>query len=190
MKLLCYLLVPLLLLLFGSLSAQESWRVDVAQSGYDKSDLAVLEEIIRINQLELSPLSLGRQVWNRGRLAWFALGEDKVKISKLPENFGSLSALTHLYLPGNHLKQLPCSIGNLENLQALYLNDNALTCLPASLGNLQNLQNLYLNGNQLTSIPESLGKLTQLQNLYLNDNEIEQIPRSVAILPALRNLYF
>lgn len=170
--------------------AQETLEFDVKSAAYCQGDLAVLQQIIQLNRLDLEPLELGKQVWHKGRLTWFALDGEDVKISSLPGNFGNLSQLTHLYLPANHLKELPCSIGRLTRLEALYLNNNALETLPASIGGLTNLRNLYLNGNKLTEVPTCLGNLSQLRNLYLNDNRLTKIPDAVANLPALRNLYF
>jgi Leucine-rich repeat (LRR) protein len=172
------------------LQAQQSLEFDVKTSAYNKSDLAVLQQIIRLNRLDMEPLELGTQVWHQGRLTWFALNGEDVKISCLPEDFGNLTALTHLYLPANHLKSLPCSIGRLARLEALYLNNNALETIPSSIGSLRSLRNLYLNGNKLKEIPSCLGNLRELRNLYLNDNHLTKIPDEVANLPALRNLYF
>lgn len=172
------------------LRAQEGLEFDVKTSAYSSVDLAVLQQIIQENRLKMEPLELGKQVWHKGRLTWFALDGNDVKISRLPASFGNLTQLTHLYLPANHLRELPCSIGQMTRLEALYLNDNALETLPASMGSLRSLKNLYLNGNKLKEVPTCLGKLTQLRNLYLNDNQLTNIPDGVANLPALRNLYF
>ncbi len=180
----------MLLLSFSLLHAQEKLEFDVQSASYCKTDLAVLQHIIDANRLNIEPLELGKQVWHKGRLTWFALDGNDVKISCLPDDFGNLSQLTHLYLPANHLKGLPCSIGRLSQLEALYLNNNALECLPASMGQLTNLKNLYLNGNKLKEIPLCLENLVQLRNLYLNDNQLTTIPDAVAKLPAIRNLYF
>ena len=171
-------------------AAQTGLEFDVKTSAYCKTDLAVLQQIIRDNRLDVEPLELGTQVWHQGRLTWFALDEGDVKISCLPDCFGNLSQLTHLYLPANHLKYLPCSIGKLSRLEALYLNNNALEKLPESIGQLRNLKNLYLNGNNLKEVPACLAKLNQLRNLYLNDNQLTDIPAEVAKLPSIRNLYF
>lgn len=183
-------LVGIFLFSTSMLKAQENLEFDVKTAAYCKEDLAVLQGIIDINRLELEPLELGTQVWHKGRLAWFALDGEDVKISSLPVCFGNLTQLTHLYLPANHLKELPCSIGKLIRLEALYLNNNALETLPASIGSLRNLRNLYLNGNKLKEVPACLEKLDQLRNLYLNDNQLTKIPDGVANLPALKNLYF
>ncbi len=169
---------------------QKCTTMHIACESYASQDLSVLQEIIELNQLSLSPQDLGQQVWDNGRLTWFALGGDGITIHALPESLGQLDGLTHLYLSGNHLKTLPQSIGQLVGLEALYLNDNALEVLPESMGQLTRLEQLYLNGNRLTTIPASLANLAALRNLYLNDNQIASIPEAVAHLPALRNLYF
>ena len=58
------------------------------REGFHPGDLQVLKDIIRLNELEVSPLELGRQVWEKGRLTWFALGEDEIQIHRLPESMG------------------------------------------------------------------------------------------------------
>jgi len=182
--------IGVLLTLVTQLVAQNQLDFDVQTTSYSQTDLAVLEEIIKLNQLDVEPLALGTQVWHQGRLTWFAIDGNNLKISFLPSVFGDLDQLTHLYLPANHLRELPCSIGNLRKLEALYLNNNAIEKLPHSMGSLCQLKNLYLNGNKLREIPSCLGKLSQLRNLYLNDNLLNNIPDAVAKLPAIRNLYF
>lgn len=180
-------LLVAVLLLPGTLLAQNK----ACGSPYASQDLQVLQSIIAENKLNVAtPLALGQQVWENGRLTWLSIGSGSAQLYTLPANFGQLDALTHLDLSGNLLRSLPASMGNLRQLQALYLNHNQLEALPPSLGNLVSLERLYLNHNRLTAVPATLGQLQQLRNLYLNNNQIRILPDEVMTLPAIRNLYF
>lgn len=140
--------------------------------GLHPTDLAVLEEIIRINQLDessspfdydngdgvLEPWELGYQVWRDGRLVLFATGPSPrfsfgYGIEFLPESIGDLAHLRVLDLHRNALRELPETLGALGTLRELHLSDNHLSALPITIGELTALRRAYLGGNDLTEVP-------------------------------------
>ena len=133
-----------------------------------------------------------------GRVKWLDLGDYHLKGS-IPESFGNLSELRHLYLPNNELTgALPESFGNLSKLEYATLSGNKLTGpLPAGLGNLANLETLRLQTNLLTGqLPNTLGGMKKLRLLYLHNQEDENgnggltgsIPAGVSGMTSLREL--
>jgi|GEM_PF-3284486 len=157
---------------------------------YNYRDIAVLREIIKMNDLEITPLELGEQVWMNGRLTWLIIGTDGMKIKRLPESLGQLTELESLFLSENKLQALPNSIGKLKKLQNLYVDSNELKFLPESIGDLTQLENLYLNDNKLLEVPATIANCNYLHNLYLNDNYIDGVPKEVSDMPSLRNFFY
>lgn len=60
------------------------------------------------------------------------------------------------------LSTVPDEIGSLTKLTGLWLLDSQITALPESIGNLTELTRLHIQRNQITSLPSSLSKLTKL----------------------------
>jgi hypothetical protein len=106
---------------------------------------------------------------------------------RIPEDFGLLTAMTHLNLWANRLTgTIPSSLGLLTDMESLSLLDNKLTgTIPSSLGSMTALTYLHLSGNKLTgTIPSWLGSFTALSVLDLSDNALSgTIPSSLASLP-------
>ena len=114
---------------------------------------------------------------------------DSMRISIIPESFGTLEKLESLELPEQAIRSLPDDFGNLNSLSDLDLSSNALVSLPESFGNLSNLCELDLSYNELESLPESFGNLSSLTELYLSYNELESLPESFGNLSSLTELY-
>ena len=107
------------------------------------------------------------------------------EITKLPENFTTLTHLEELDLSQVNLKELPENFGNLKKLRMLDLSLNALRSLPESFGDLEHLQILYLDSNQLSSLPESFKNLKKMTLLQLENNPLPmpEIKSIQALLP-------
>ena len=155
----------------------------VGDSCLFNSDIAVLDSIILVNQLEYnSPLELGTQTWFNGRLRFLVAGNYgnssgvNDTIFFLPNNFGDLTDLAILYMEWNRITVLPESFSNLSSLISLYLNNNILHTLGDSIGNLINLNLLDLGYNELEEIPESICNLENLTYLWLFNNNLEALP--------------
>ncbi|KAI8013059.1 MDIS1-interacting receptor like kinase 2 [Camellia lanceoleosa] len=108
----------------------------------------------------------------------------------IPEEIGTLSKLTNLYLSRNNLEGLiPSSIGQLTNLTWLDLSSNRLSGpIPSSIGQLGTY--LDLSSNRLSGpIPSSIGQLTTLLYLDLLSNRPSgPIPSPIGKLTTLTNL--
>ena len=148
-------------------------------------DLIALSDIINENNLvDSSPIHVGTQTWNDGRLkvltgtynpnASWAINSQLII---LPESFGNLTELTGLYLEWHSLTSLPDSFSQLTNLFTLIINNNWLSSLPEDFGNISNLFILDLGYNQLESIPESVCDINEnLTYLYLFNNNLTSLP--------------
>ncbi|SVC81923.1 uncharacterized protein METZ01_LOCUS334777, partial [marine metagenome] len=151
---------------------------------YYQPDLDVLQQFIDNSQDEdgspawlpvpsdLSPLELGLQSWEDGRLiefccsTWFAGCHNDYELrGEIPAGIGNLTQLIWLGLHNNNLTgSIPPGIGNLVNLEYLSLSSNELSGeIPAGIGNLTNLTWLWLYGNELSGeIPDSICNLSLL----------------------------
>jgi len=112
---------------------------------YYQSDLDVLQQFIDNSQggenpppSDLSPIELGYQVWEDGRLVYFCCNGSSILYQE---------CIMEYTLSGN----IPYDIGNLTSLTYLGLYDNQLTGeIPPEIGNLTNLTYLVLGENQLS----------------------------------------
>jgi leucine-rich repeat protein SHOC2 len=123
---------------------------------------------------------LANEYWWSSRVTSF---KPHNQLVNLPESFGSLQKLTHLYLGHNHLASLPNWLGNLSSLTHLYLDYNCLTSLPENLVNLSNLTHLDL-GNQLTISAEDMDSSTVFNYLEGYNNP----PIDLSILQNMSSL--
>ena len=72
------------------------------------------------------------------------------KLEQLPETFGDLINLTHLFVNNNYLSSLPTTFKQLKKLQELDLSNNKLKRLSKNIAALKILERLYVEGNPLT----------------------------------------
>ena len=144
--------------------------VEIGETYYFESDIAVLQDIIELNEslTEIGPLSIGYLSWTNGRLTSLHLANKNLTI--LPESIGNLNYLTSLFLSDNQLTTVPENIGNLINLEGLYLQDNQLTTVPGSIGNFMSLEWLNLHSNQIDSLPMSLCNLPSNCEISVSNN--------------------
>ena len=125
----------------------------------------------------MSPIELGEQVWENGRLVEFECSTvyptylNYELSGSIPVGLSGLNELTKLYINANELINIPNDIGNLTNLKLLELSGNNFSSLPGSIGNLFNLEWLYIYNNQITFLPESLCNiLDNLSNISMEYN--------------------
>ena len=153
---------------------------------FSNQDLQVLEDIIELNNLELTPLEIGFQNWSGGRITRLLIGNNSnggfITLDALPNSIGNLESLVQLYIDDNNLTSLPDNIGNLSNLIYLVANFNNLITLPETIGNLENLTFLDLGYNNLENLPSSIGNLLNLEYLWLFDNNLYTLPNSICNL--------
>lgn len=121
-------------------------------------------------------------------------------ITKLPEDIGTLTNLTRMFIANSPLRKLPESIRNLKKLTDLELfNCPQMTEFPKELAGLENLQGLYFVSNKnipaqslydgLDALAEGGPKAT-LQMLYFMDNNLEVVPASLAGTEKLSSIDF
>eukprot|EP00050_Salpingoeca_kvevrii_P015723 m.49374 g.49374 ORF g.49374 m.49374 type:complete len:161 (+) comp6478_c0_seq2:737-1219(+) len=90
-------------------------------------------------------------------------------VPELPNNIARLVRLRVLVLKDNGLTRLPDDFGALTALQRLEIHRNSLRELPASLSRLHRLRYLNLRDNDLAEVP-FLGNMHELQDLWLSGN--------------------
>ena len=71
---------------------------------------------------------------------------------------------------------MPDSFGNLINLTHLFAANNNLETLPDSFKKLSSLTDLDLNGNKLRKLPESIIEISSLEYINLARNDIDELP--------------
>lgn len=77
-----------------------------------------------------------------------------------------------LNLESNQLDHLPEDLGSLQALTRLDLSSNMLTSLPNTVGDLKNLVKCDLSNNALVKIPPKMGRILSLQELDVRYNEL------------------
>ena len=152
-------------------------------SCFNDIDISALNDIITTNSLSVeSPIHLGTQNWNNGRITRLEAGNyyqgGLVNLTSIPESIENMSQLSVLYLDYNSLTQLPNSITNLSNLFYLVLPFNQLTSIPENIGNLANLFWLDIGYNEVEYLPESIGNLQGLTYLWIFGNNLTTLPNS------------
>ena len=181
---------------------------EIDSSCYYQSDLDVLQQFIDNSQegdnpppSDLSPIELGEQVWEEGRLVelcceglhgGYCQSFDYELSGIIPYSIGNLTNLNKLFLGWNNLLgEIPSEIGNLTQLTTFFLYHNNLNGLiPTSIGNMISLQFLFLNGNHLEGeIPIEITNLINLKSLFLGFNELNgEIPENIGNLTNLYSL--
>ena len=157
---------------------------------FNSGDIQFLNELNEINSLGYqSPLELGTQTWNTGRLKVFVAtytpngaGINTTQIQTLPDNISNLDELVTLYLEWNHLTNLPPSFTNLTGLKNLYISNNRIESLNADFGSLVELKILDAGYNYISEVPNSFVDLENLEYLWLFNNDINYIPSGICDL--------
>jgi len=109
----------------------------------------------------------------------------------LPEEFGSLKALSKLVMYKCRLRDIPEPVLNLAGLSELWLDSNSITTIPRSISTMQGLTYLSLRGNRITTVTSSICFLKNLVVLDLRGNPMDPYEVSVvqALLPNTRVLF-
>ena len=68
-------------------------------------------------------------------------------LKNLPEEFGELSTIEELHLPGNSLKTLPANFAHLKRLKWINLDSNQFEIFPDALAQLPQLKHLSIDNN-------------------------------------------
>ena len=139
-----------------------------------------------LEQLEVSGVRLAKvdaRMLKLRNLSKLCLADNE--ISKLPDNWGLVEALSELNLSGNQLETIPRQfcVGTLaKSLKSLNLSGNKIVFLPNFFCNLHQLISLDLSKNNIKCLPPSLGKLTRLKHFTANDNNLTNLPGSFSRL--------
>ena len=117
-----------------------------------------------------------------------ALRVSGLKLTGLPPQISSLTALKYLVASDNLLDSLPAAVWLLANLVELDLGGNRIQALDPRVSQLQALLLLGLRGNGLLAVPASLFTLPHLETLLLAANSLDTLPEAVADLAFLKYL--
>ena len=157
---------------------------------FNDGDINFLTDLNQMNSLGYdSPISLGTQTWNYGKLKVFVAtytpngaGISSTQIEILPDNISNLTEIITLYLEWNHLTNLPNSFTELATLKNLYISNNKIESLNSDFGNLTELKILDAGYNYISEIPDSFLELENLEYLWLFNNDITYIPEGICSL--------
>ena len=143
-------------------------------------DLVVLVDLITLNEVDYeSPLYLGQQTWENGRL--IHLYANDIALTQLPENINQLDSLLILDVSNNDITELPNSLWSMNTLYSLHIEHNQLTQLPIGISNMQNLHGVYLRNNYIQSIPVEFWNVPNLSSVFLSENEISgELPLEIS----------
>ena len=117
-----------------------------------------------------------------------ALRLSGLKLTGLPPQISSLTALKYLVASDNLLDSLPAAVWSLANLVELDLGGNRIQTLDPRVSQLQALLLLGLRGNSLLAVPASLFTLPHLETLLLAANSLDTLPEAVADMAFLKYL--
>lgn len=148
-------------------------------------DSAVVRHILELNGRREVKVSDVVRIGD-GRIT--GLSMQYLGLDTLPPELGHLSALTHLGIDRNELREIPGAIGQLTSLVSLLLDNNRLASLPPEIGKLDSLQRLIVFSNFLESVPPEIGRLAALKNLRLDGNRISELPSTFLALAPTEGL--
>ncbi|XP_041483579.1 leucine-rich repeat and calponin homology domain-containing protein 1-like isoform X5 [Lytechinus variegatus] len=111
----------------------------------------------------------------------------KNKLSELPCELCSYTALQRLSCYNNVIRVVPEDIINLMSLSYLNLSRNQLSVLPMQICDLF-LEVLILSNNKLVSLPPEIGKLRTLMLLDASCNELDNLPNEIGEMSGLKEL--
>lgn len=157
------LVVPSNLLKLTQLKA-----VDLSHNSLSKVD--ELGALTCLNELVLSENILVEFPARLALLNLVRLDLSANKLKVLPNNFGSLTALTDLNISHNEIGSLPNSFSGLSSLEVADMSYNYLFVIADGF-RLPNLRVLNLRHNQLQSL--RLGKMSKFEIIDVQSNPVE-----------------
>ncbi|KAF3539699.1 hypothetical protein F2Q69_00018968 [Brassica cretica] len=115
------------------------------------------------------------------------------RLDRLPETFGGLKSLHHLYMQETSVAELPESFGNLSKRPVFRSSENdspgTSAVMPNSFSNLVLLEELDARGCSIRGkIPDDWEKLSSMNILDLGDNCFHSLPSSLEGLSKLKTL--
>lgn len=112
-------------------------------------------------------------------------------LDTLPEEFGTLTALSKLVMYKCKLTEIPEPVTNLTSLSELWLDSNSIVTIPRSIARMHGLTYLSLRGNRITTVTSSICFLKNLVVLDLRGNPIDPYEVNIvqALLPNTRVLF-
>ncbi len=108
----------------------------------------------------------------------------------IPESFGNLTKLRHLWFQNNDIQSLPATFGNLESLFECWMGEMQIIALPDNMGDLDSLETLSLSDNSgLHNLPTSFGDMEKLYWLGLGRCSLDSLPSTFGNLSNLYQFY-
>ncbi|XP_026831215.1 leucine-rich repeat and calponin homology domain-containing protein 3 isoform X5 [Ooceraea biroi] len=102
------------------------------------------------------------------------------RLTSLPDELGTMTALAELDAGCNEITSLPSRMGDLARLRSLDLRSNLLVHLPIELTYLR-LVKLDISGNRISVLPNEMRKMKSLVDFRLSDNPLTSPPASLCI---------
>lgn len=178
-------------------------RIDISGIRLPSIPAELLHDTIRLERLDVSQ----NQIDDLSPLCRIVPALDDLvellaysnNLSRLPEDFGTLSHIRRLNLANNSLTscggidQLKCLqvlildnnrleslsdafFENLRRLEVFHCAQNRISNVPSAVRNLRPLRNVDLSGNRITSVPPELLQLPKIEVVNLSRNDVTSVP--------------
>ncbi|KAM5576643.1 hypothetical protein ABKV19_007476 [Rosa sericea] len=155
-------------------------------------NLLTIPILLSLKALNLSGCSrISRFPNNLGSMAHLEeLDASETAITRVPQSISFMEKLKVLSFCGCKGLQLPNRFSQLSFLTSLNLRRCGLAEITvlASLCGLSSLQKLDLSGNKFVSIPSEISRLSSLKQLNLSRNDLVSIPDAIGGLSSLQRL--
>jgi len=172
----------------ASCRALESFKLSGLMVGKGHQNLSLLKGL---KELELRHLFVEGNLFEsivaiKSLEKLYIWGSD-LKITKLPDIFGSFSELAVFSFAGNFIQDIPPSIYRLAKLSTLEIGSTGIAALSEEIGNLKELEKIHIYDNMLEKLPEAVFSLPRLKVLNIEENnfkpnEIEAIREKLKAL--------
>lgn len=114
---------------------------------------------------------------------------NNTKLTQLPANISTCTALREIYLGNAYVNYLPPEIGDLSNLEKIDYWVGKLKAIPDEIGRLKKLRVLNLEHNEIAAIPDSMGGCSSLEIFRCSGNMVADIGNGFCDLGSLTDLY-
>ncbi len=191
-----YYILPILLLITGSLCAQYAFTKPIHVEGLVQND-----SVFSTNARYLQSDSIPAYVLKLTKLKVLSINGDDCDVANperkcwmihhIPADIKNLTSLKSLALTLNAIDSIPAEIAALKNLKYLDLTDNPGLSNIDNIATLKSLEEISLYGCSIKRIPDSFAGLKKLRVLGLTGNHFSKTEqdRVTKLLPDCK-IYF